>query len=45
MTLMKFSIPQFLASQNGAVTANWLFLTAAVIGLGLSMLVVLSGGA
>ncbi|WP_405048304.1 hypothetical protein [[Roseibacterium] beibuensis] len=34
----------FVASENGAVTVDWVVLTAAIVGLGLATMAVVSGG-
>ena len=34
----------FLQSENGAVTVDWVVLTAAIVGLGLAVMAVVSGG-
>ncbi len=34
----------FLASESGAVTVDWVVLTAAIVGLGLAVMAVVSGG-
>ncbi|SDY82465.1 hypothetical protein SAMN05444004_103234 [Jannaschia faecimaris] len=34
----------FLASESGAVTVDWVVLTAALVGIGMSVLSVVSGG-
>lgn len=38
------SLRAFLKSENGAVTVDWVVLTAAIVGLGLAVLAVVSGG-
>lgn len=35
---------KFLASETGAVTVDWVVLTAALVGLGLAVMAVVSGG-
>ncbi|WP_227284288.1 pilus assembly protein [Boseongicola sp. H5] len=34
----------FIASESGAVTVDWVVLTAAIVGLGLAVMAVVSGG-
>ncbi|MBF9034091.1 hypothetical protein HKCCE2091_07555 [Rhodobacterales bacterium HKCCE2091] len=34
----------FVASESGAVTVDWVVLTAAIVGLGLAVMAVVSGG-
>ncbi|MEM9754499.1 MAG: hypothetical protein AAF914_00820 [Pseudomonadota bacterium] len=34
----------FVASESGAVTVDWVVLTAALVGLGLAVIAVVSGG-
>lgn len=38
------SAQRFIQSENGAVTVDWVVLTAALVGLGLAVMVVVSGG-
>ena len=38
------SIKNFAKSESGAVTVDWVVLTAAVVGLGLAVMAVVSGG-
>lgn len=38
------SFQHFLQSENGAVTVDWVVLTAALVGLGLAVMSVVSGG-
>lgn len=38
------SFQRFLQSENGAVTVDWVVLTAALVGLGLAAMAVVSGG-
>lgn len=38
------SLPNFLADESGAVTVDWVVLTAALVGLGLAVMSVVSGG-
>jgi len=42
MTLSYFKT--FLSSESGAVTVDWVVLTAALVGLGLAVMAVVSGG-
>ncbi len=37
-------IKTFLNSESGAVTVDWVVLTAAIVGLGLAVMAVVSGG-
>ena len=37
-------IKNFAASESGAVTVDWVVLTAAIVGLGLAVMAVVSGG-
>ncbi len=37
-------IKNFIASESGAVTVDWVVLTAALVGLGLAVMAVISGG-
>ncbi len=37
-------IKNFIASESGAVTVDWVVLTAAIVGLGLAVMAVVSGG-
>ena len=37
-------IKNFAASESGAVTVDWVVLTAALVGLGLAVMAVVSGG-
>lgn len=37
-------IKNFIADQSGAVTVDWVVLTAALVGLGLAVMGVVSGG-
>ena len=37
-------INRFLADESGAVTVDWVVLTAALVGLGLAVMSVVSGG-
>ena len=39
------SVQRFLQSESGAVTVDWVVLTAALVGLGLAVMAVVSGGA
>ncbi|PWJ19082.1 hypothetical protein [Jannaschia seohaensis] len=39
------SAPCFLADESGAITVDWVVLTAALVGLGLAVMAVVSGGA
>ncbi|MBL4628324.1 MAG: hypothetical protein JKY00_09860 [Roseicyclus sp.] len=38
------TIQHFFQSENGAVTVDWVILTAALVGLGLAVMAVVSGG-
>lgn len=38
------SLAHFLKSETGAVTVDWVVLTAALVGLGLAVMTVVSGG-
>jgi len=42
MAFMK--IKTFLSNESGAVTVDWVVLTAAIVGLGLAVMSVVSGG-
>jgi Flp pilus assembly pilin Flp len=42
MTLTHFK--SFISSESGAVTVDWVVLTAALVGLGLAVMSVVSGG-
>ena len=37
-------IKNFAANESGAVTVDWVVLTAAIVGLGLAVMAVVSGG-
>jgi Flp pilus assembly pilin Flp len=37
-------IKNFAADESGAVTVDWVVLTAAIVGLGLAVMTVVSGG-
>ena len=37
-------IKNFASSESGAVTVDWVVLTAAIVGLGLAVMAVVSGG-
>ena len=41
---MKNLIKTFAKSESGAVTVDWVVLTAALVGLGLAVMAVVSGG-
>ncbi len=41
---MSALIKNFVASEAGAVTVDWVVLTAALVGLGLAVMAVVSGG-
>lgn len=41
---MSFNFKSFLADESGAVTVDWVVLTAALVGLGLAVISVVSGG-
>ena len=43
MTLNKFA-KAFLADESGAVTVDWVVLTAAIVGLGIAVMASVSGG-
>lgn len=43
-TNMSNFIKTFAADESGAVTVDWVVLTAAVVGLGLAVMFVVSGG-
>lgn len=43
MTFLKLA-KKFQRDENGAVTVDWVVLTAAVVGLGVAVLTVVSGG-
>ena len=38
------SLNSFLSNESGAVTVDWVVLTAALVGLGLAVISVVSGG-
>ena len=38
------TIKNFIAAEDGAVTVDWVVLTAALVGLGLAVISVVSGG-
>jgi len=38
------SLQKFLSDDSGAVTVDWVVLTAAIVGLGLAVMSVVSGG-
>ena len=42
--MYKRQLPNFLADESGAVTVDWVVLTAALVGLGLAVMSVVSGG-
>lgn len=42
MTISNFK--SFVSSESGAVTVDWVVLTAALVGLGLAVMAVVSGG-
>ncbi len=42
---MKNYIQNFMANEDGAVTVDWVVLTAAVVGLGIAVLSAVSNGA
>ncbi|PWJ21167.1 pilus assembly protein [Jannaschia seohaensis] len=44
MTKTKFDFRSFLAAEDGAVTVDWVVLTAALVGLGLAVMAVISTG-
>lgn len=44
MNRLKSTTAQFLVSEDGAVTVDWVVLTAALVGLGLAVMAVVSGG-
>ncbi len=41
---MKMAFKEFLADESGAVTVDWVVLTAAVVGLGFSIILVFADG-
>jgi len=41
---MRTLIKNFVASESGAVTVDWVVLTAAIVGLGLAVMAVISIG-
>ncbi len=41
---MKNFMNAFIADESGAVTVDWVVLTAALVGLGLAVMAVVSGG-
>ena len=41
---MSALIKNFVAAEDGAVTVDWVVLTAALVGLGLAVMAVVSGG-
>ena len=41
---MAHAIKTFFSSESGAVTVDWVVLTAALVGLGLAVMSVVSGG-
>ncbi len=43
MTLIKF-VKNFAHDEDGAVTVDWVVLTAAIVGLGIAVLASVSGG-
>lgn len=44
MTKFRNTTAHFLLSEDGAVTVDWVVLTAALVGLGLAVMAVVSGG-
>ncbi|MCV6593595.1 MAG: hypothetical protein OIF48_11625 [Silicimonas sp.] len=42
---MRVTFKSFLASESGAVTVDWVVLTGAIVGLGFSVIALVSGGA
>ena len=44
-TKMTTKIAQFLNSEDGAVTVDWVVLTAAIVGLGIAVITTVSNGA
>lgn len=38
------SFQEFISSEDGAVTVDWVVLTAAIIGLGLVVMLLIAGG-
>lgn len=42
---MKTKIFGFAKEQDGAVTVDWVVLTAAIVGLGIAVITVIAGGA
>ena len=44
MCMSRMKVSQFLASESGAITVDWVVLTAAVTGFGIASAVAVSGG-
>ena len=44
MNMLKTTTAHFVLSEDGAVTVDWVVLTAALVGLGLAVMAVVSGG-
>ena len=42
---MVHMINQFFADEDGAVTVDWVVLTAAIVGLGIAVITIVAGGA
>ena len=42
---MRADIISFLVSEDGAVTVDWVVLTAAIVGLGAAVITTIAGGA
>ena len=42
---MKLKMKQFFAEEAGAVTVDWVVLTAAIVGLGVAVITTVAGGA
>ena len=42
---MVHSIRQFFANEDGAVTVDWVVLTAAIVGLGIAVMTTVASGA
>ncbi|MXU65340.1 Flp family type IVb pilin [Oceanomicrobium pacificus] len=39
-----FDLKKFIADESGAVTVDWVVLTAAIVGIAIAVLTVVSGG-
>lgn len=44
MNMLKTTTAHFVLSEDGAITVDWVVLTAALVGLGLAVMAVVSGG-